>query len=343
MPTHKDIASRHQHHLESFANGEVKRFIPFLNRAVKGLREELLKTNTVTSQARIKAKLDFIENLIEAEFNGFTEQLTKNIDLFAVEEAAFAAETMFIADNVSLVLPSPHQLQAAVNARPFNNRLLKDYLKAFSKEQAAMVRNAVSMGFFEGKTTQEIIREIVGTKSAQFKDGILNVSRTSAERMVRTSLNHTASTARDKLYQDNIDIVPFYEWVSTLDGRTSNICKKLDGEVFKVGKGRMPPAHHNCRSTTAPLLRDEVNIKSMTKKDIGGRRSSVDGTVSADLNYNDWLKKQSKAMQIDALGVQRAELFRKGGLSVDKFTNDADQTLTLDQLRAKHPVAWGKT
>jgi hypothetical protein len=89
-------------------------------------------------------------------------------------------------------IPSTSQLKAAINARPFNNRLLKDYLTSFPKEQAKAVRNAVSMGFFEGKSTRVIINEVVGSKSLGYKNGLLNVSRASAERMVRTSIAHTA-------------------------------------------------------------------------------------------------------------------------------------------------------
>ena len=44
-------------------------------------------------------------------------------------------------------------------------------------------------------------------------------------------------------------------WVSTLDGRTSPICQARDGIVFPVSSGPRPPAHPNCRSTTAPVLR----------------------------------------------------------------------------------------
>jgi hypothetical protein len=88
-------------------------------------------------------------------------------------------------------------------------------------------------------------------------------------------------------------------------------------------------------------LKDQVNADG-TKKDIGGKRASVDGPVSADLNYNDWLKKQSKSFQVDVLGETKTDLFRKGGLTMDKFVNNKGQELTLDQLKTKYPTAWDK-
>lgn len=344
MPTIKDSLSRHAHFIEQFKNGQVNKFEPFLRRVARKLRAELLKTNTVTSQARIEAKVKFVEELINIEFADYTDEIFEQIELFSVSEAAFVGETVSSVSGVSFVLPSETQLMAAVNARPFNNKLLKDYLKDFTKVQSKAVSNAVSIGFFEGQTTQEIVRGIIGTKAQNFRNGTLNVSRTSAETMVRTALSHTSAVARNKSYEDNEDLIPYYEWVSTLDGRTSAICRSRDGKVWRINKGPLPPAHHNCRSTTAPLFKEDIKVINgkLIKQDLDGTRASIDGQVSADLSYNDWLKRQTKAFQVDVLGKQKAELFRKGGLTMDQFVNNKGQELTLDQLQAKYPTAWGK-
>ena len=61
------------------------------------------------------------------------------------------------------------------------------------------------------------------------------------------------------------------------------------------------------------------------------------GPVSAKTTYNSWLRTQSKEMQDEALGPERAKLFR-GGMNVDKFTDDNGRTLTLDELRAREGI-----
>lgn len=347
MPTTTDIYSRQAHFNEQYYNGQVNGFEPFLRRVARKLRAELLKTNTVISQSRITTKLNFVEDLINAEFSAYTDEIKEQIDLFAVSEAGFVGETIA---GVDLVLPSQAQLHAAVYSRPFNSVLLKDYLNEFSKAQGKAVRSAVSMGFFEGQTTQEIVRNIIGTKANKFKDGVLNVSRTNASTMVRTALSHTSAVARNKMYEDNIDLIPYYEWLSTLDGRTSPICRSRDGNVYRVGKGPLPPAHRNCRSATVPLLKNDVRKVKVTKKNPdglvkrpeGGTRASMSGQVSADINYNDWLKKQSKSFQVDVLGKKKSELFRNGGITMDKFVNDQGMELTLEQLQTKYPVSFAK-
>ena len=322
MPNISDIYGRHAHYLEQYYNGQADKLTPYLNRIAKALRMELTKTQTVRSQAKIERLLVFTENLVVNELTGFTNDLSSQIEEFSLNEAEFAVDSVNLQDDLfDITIPAQAQLNAAVNARPFNNILLKDYLTSFSKEQGRMVRDAVSMGFFEGKSTQEIVQGIIGTKSQNYKNGILNVTRTSGDRMVRTALSHTAAVTKNKVFEDNSDIVPYYEWLSTLDGRTSPICRGLDGKVFEVGKGRLPPAHFNCRSTTSPSFTKEPTDR---------------------VSYNDWLGKQSKAFQIDVLGKSRAELFRKGNIRMDQFVNNRGQVLTLDQLKTKYPSAWGK-
>ncbi len=62
-----------------------------------------------------------------------------------------------------------------------------------------------------------------------------------------------------------------------------------------------------------------------------GTRASMDGQVPASETYQSWLEKQPKAVQDEALGPEKADLFRNG-LTVDRFVADG-RTLTLDQLR----------
>lgn len=77
-----------------------------------------------------------------------------------------------------------------------------------------------------------------------------------------------------------------FEFVATLDNRTSDICQEMDGKVFKMSEREIgvnvPPLHCNCRSTTVPYFAD-----------LGGERASRNlkgkyKTVSADMTYKQW-------------------------------------------------------
>ena len=69
----------------------------------------------------------------------------------------------------------------------------------------------------------------------------------------------------------------------------------------------------------------------------GATRASMAGPVSAKTTYNSWLGRQPKEFQDSVLGPERAELFR-GGMNVEKFTDDAGKVLTLEQLRSMEGV-----
>ena len=78
--------------------------------------------------------------------------------------------------------------------------------------------------------------------------------------IVRTSVNQVQNQASQAVYAANSKVAPKYEYVATLDSRTSPICKRLDGRKFEYNKGPTPPQHFNCRSTTVPVV-DYAGLK----------------------------------------------------------------------------------
>jgi len=146
-------------------------------------------------------------------------------------------------------------------------------------------------------------------------------------------------------WRANEDIVIGYRWLSTLDSRTSTICRSLDGQVFKFDKGPVPPAHIRCRSTTLAEL--DGRYKSL---DTGGSRAArstrtgktVD--VPAESNYYDWLKKQPAEFQDQVIGPARGKLLRDGGLTAKRFAQlqlDRNFTpLSLEDMRRLEPLAF---
>ncbi len=97
---------------------------------------------------------------------------------------------------------------------------------------------------------------------------------------------------------------------------------------------------HNCRSTVIPVVKEEFAIKGVTgeRPAVGDKR----GVVSAKSTYGGWLKKQSAEFQDEALGPERAFLFRNGGLRIDQYRDETGRTYTLKQLQRLEPVAFGK-
>jgi len=130
--------------------------------------------------------------------------------------------------------------------------------------------------------------------------------------------------------------------VATLDARTSSICRALDGTEFPYGKGPTPPQHFNCRSTTVPVI--DYDALGFTPPP-PGKRASMDGQVSADMSYGQWLKEQSAATKAEVLGKEKVPYFdilvEKYGAkdAMAKLVRDDGSELTLEQLRRRYGAA----
>jgi SPP1 gp7 family putative phage head morphogenesis protein len=200
------------------------------------------------------------------------------------------------------------------------------------------------IGIAAGETNADLVARIRG-KDGQ--PGIMNVSRNSAERLVRTSVQAAANVGREAMYEDNSDIIASLQWHATLDTRTSIWCITRDGHHYSNDDQHKPkdggPAwlqgpgklHWNCRSTSVPVLK--------TWKDLGidmdeipqTTRASMDGQVPAKTTFEGWLKKQPAARQDTVLGASVADLWRRGKIGFRDLLDQSGRPLTTEQLREK--------
>jgi hypothetical protein len=68
----------------------------------------------------------------------------------------------------------------------------------------------------------------------------------------------------------------------------------------------------------------------------------MDGQVPKDVTYQEWLRRQPPEFQDDVLGPTRAQLFRDGDVSLDRFVDESGEQLTLDQLRIRESAVWNR-
>lgn len=285
-----------------------------------------------------------IKDMIDHEVSYTLDAVDKAfpVEIIRGVKSGSVIETKLVKFGLVLNVPTNEQVFAAVNSRPFEGRIMSEYYTDLTDSIFARLKSTISQGFTNGMTTEQIIRSLRGTRAAKFTDGLLQQSRRSIERTARTALNHTATIAREQVYKKNEDLISGVRWVSTLDMRTSDICQALDGEVFPPDEGPRPPAHFNCRSTTSPITKSWKELGFDIDELPPATRASMDGQVPDTETYGSWLGRQSADIQNDVLGPTRAELFREGGLTLDRFVDDAGNTLTIDQLRQREADAFAK-
>lgn len=275
-------------------------------------------------------------------------------------------------------------LWGAVQDRPMSatGKLLAAYLGAWMAHEVTRASDLARTAMAEGWSPTGLLVAYRGTTAQKLQDGLWASMKRNTATTIRTAIQHVSSTARwftmsntvfraggaaevnsdgvvtriprsarDAAARAGIKVgdnvrVRGYRWVSILDSATSQICRSLDGQVFRFGQGPVPPAHPNCRSNIVAEL-----LGRWLKRDARGRfakddrtRPSPDGEVSVRVTYYEWLKTQPAEFQDDVLGVTRAKLFRDGGLSAEAFARlNLDRNfepMTLDEMRERAPLVF---
>lgn len=216
--------------------------------------------------------------------------------------------------------PAVATLRAVVSDTLQNGFTLKEHFDGLSLTAAKRIQREVNIGVSLGEATSTIVARVRKTYPT---------TRANAETIVRTSANAISARARELVFIDNDVGVKLVQLVAVLDSRTSIICMNYDGKRFPVNEGPRPPFHPNCRTTVVPVLDSWSSLG--LKNPPPGTRASMNGQVADTVTYPEWLKAQPKSVQDDALGKTRAELFRSGKLSVDRFLSDG-RVLTLKAL-----------
>lgn len=147
------------------------------------------------------------------------------------------------------------------------------------------LKEELLINFVTGRTNRDA-SQIIANKFGQGA----SISR----RLVRTESNYVSTEMNFQAYKECG--VEKYQYLATLDLRTSLICRDLDGKIFSVSKRQTgtncPPMHPWCRSTTISVM-DESCIVKMQRSAIDpatGKRIKVPRSMS----YWEWYDKYVK-------------------------------------------------
>ena len=356
----EDESISHAVSLQQYSLGVVRRMIALLNRADAELSAQLALVTeglppTQFTTERLNSLLGSVRAINQQAYAMVEQALNKDLQDLAAYEAQWQYDLFnnTIPEPVLVRFPiasiTGDQVYAAAMSRPFQGSLLRDWAKNIEADRMVKVRNAVRQGYIEGKTTADIVRSIRGTRANAYADGFLQRPRKDLEAVVRTAISHTASTARAEFTRANSEIIKAEKWVSTLDTKTSEMCRIRDNKQYTAiehkpighkvpwlqGPGKI---HWNCRSTDSPVTKSwrelGIDIDEMTPAE----RASMDGQVPADQDYNTWLSKQSAARQERVLDPERYQLVKSGKVTMDQLYSPNGTFLTIEQLKERDRV-----
>ena len=363
----RDELTRHKIGIIRFGNGFAKRITAILNRAEPELR------------VKLKARLDRIAALGYDPGPATTKRMIKTARLIKeINDPTFAdinklvrddlvnlakGESVFMSGVISeslpviypVVLPSPRQLRGIVFARPIENEVLAQWLTRYQVGDQRRIMDEIRQGLVFSETPTEISRRIFGTRALNGTDGAREITRRGAQTLAQTATSAIQNGVYQELYRQNKRIIKSELYVATLDSRTTPICQSLDGQVFEVNDGPIPPVHFNCRSVRSPII-DGRRLGSRpanraTESELRGlrgaqRRTALDrlvGRVPAETTYQQFLTDSTVAFQNQVLGPTRGRLFRRGEFDLNGFVNDKGKQLTLRQLYDTNPGSFQRS
>ena len=217
-----------------------------------------------------------------------------------------------------------------------SNGTYSQQLASISILEQRKIKGIVKTGMTQNKAMINIAQDLG-------KSGLL-VSTVQLKTLTRTAITETSNFISNTTYKLNDDVVQGYQYVATLDSRTSLICGRLDGKVYALTNKNapQPPQHFNCRSTTIPVIKSanqllNTNNNRLQKRKIAGlsdsRRASINGQVPGKTTYPEWLSSQPNQVKLAVLGNQeRVTLFNSGKVKFSQFSNKDGKLISLKQL-----------
>lgn len=162
----------------------------------------------------------------------------------------------------------------AVDGYNFSTRIWNSKTKLIGE-----VHNELSKNLLTGADPQKAIDSLAKK---------MGTSKSNAGRLVMTEQAYFSSAAQKDCFND-LDVEE-YEIVATLDSHTSDICRSMDGKVFKMSDYKpgvtAPPFHVYCRSTTAPHFKENFDAGERAARGADGKTYYVPD----DVTYSEWKK-----------------------------------------------------
>lgn len=189
----------------------------------------------------------------------------------------------FIGFGSSFNRISTHQIEAAVKTawkgKNYSERLWGDHRMSLARYLNRIVTN----GFIQGSSGGQMRAEL---------QKAMSMNAYEARRLIRTESCQVSNRASLLAYQEFG--TEKFQFLATLDFKTSELCRSMDGKVFPVSKAspgvNMPPLHPFCRSTTVPYSPEDADNTRAARGADG-----VTYKVPADMTYSEWHRQYAEA------------------------------------------------
>ena len=297
----------------------------------------------LASTVRLQRLEAHLTSIVATAVGSASTELRNALRVIVVQEAQWLDATFdrVYPFKVDFSAPSTRQLLHLVDDRTMAGRLLEDWWSKVEVNARDAIKLRINQGLLSGESTAGIVRSVIGTRAQGGLDGVLNIPRRDAERVVRTAVQTVTNAARSETYKENSDIVKHEIWSAFFDVKTCQVCANLHGTII-VGN-RVPPEHPLCRCVTEPVLKsfnemgwnlsDPPELSRAAKQyDDAGKAMVV--MIPETTTFAQWFAKQPASIQREWLGPRVYERYRKGEISIKDLTDVRFRARSVKEVMA---------
>lgn len=295
-PVNPQLILQLQSRISALPDGAVKRQLQTILRA-DAYRARISRLDAIKASARVGV-MEAAETQIGAiapHLRGIAG-LGYSHSLFDVQKATSAFQGSGIPDRQLREI-----LQSRWSGQNYSRRVWTD-----ANIMAGRLESAMSEMATIGKLSDPTLHDIRGDVDvdawrrqikSKFKDE-WQFAKYVANRLIRTESAYIANEATAIAYEECE--IEQYEFIATLDRRTSEVCQAHDGltdpatgKPYLVSKREVgknyPPLHPHCRSSVAPVLETQ-DITRMKRR--ARRADGKTELVPRDMKYQEWKRWQ---------------------------------------------------
>lgn len=324
MPTDNAIASRYIAHglaLIRAANGMAGTVDAELVKLGRDIRYLLARDEISDLGKRaLNALLSDINDAIFQRYNTITDAQSGDLAHLIEIEAAFAVKAGHYNNK-----PSETSLAGILPGLLILGSSLRDYWRKLATDFAYRVNAAVKTAQRAPEAANKAaLTTIFGTKRADGQPGgDIGTARRAATALVQTGAHAASQDARLAAFKANG--VKFFEWHAVLDAKVCPICAMRSGKLYAIDG---QPIGHDVPFIPIPIHPFDRCICLPHSGD-----PPADGGANV-LQFNEWLMSLTDEQENELLGVGRADLFRRGVITLNDLINQNGRLMSLAELKA---------
>lgn len=334
-----DASTRHQIMLQRLSGGSFNKLKPLLEKLQKDIRARLTENPTDFQMHRLTALMQDIQSLFDAANSEVSRQLNLDLNEFIPYETDFQYRMLGNAVTTELTLPAIEQVVAAATTAKaelisggVTKRLTISEMVETLGAKPATIENKIRAGIIEGKSVDQMVRDIMRVANQAHKRDVRTV--------VRTAFNLAGSEARRAVNVANSDVLIGERLVVTLDSRTSATCYGLSVKaiIYKIGEGPQPPLHYGCRSLRVGVVDPRYAVPGIKGLKSARGDSGVE-KIDTDITFDQFLKNQSVAFQKEFFykfsgGHYKYDAWKAGKINGADFVDGKGAEIDLSYLKS---------